>query len=119
MTITEKINLAENVLTEIKTTANIIARANHMGAATGIIKGELLEVVRTTDFGYRKNSDDSYVSNTYRDHFGWKNTYYQNAECVVSIPETLSKKAEKWEEFLVLCPEFTERRFSIFGGLIN
>lgn len=32
-----------------------------------------------TPYGYRKFSDHSYVSNSYRSHFGWKNTYYQNA----------------------------------------
>lgn len=37
--------------------------------------------------GYRKFTTGEYVSNAYRDKFGWKNTYYQ-AACmdVVLVP---------------------------------
>ena len=116
--IEKKINLAKSVLAEIQTTANIVARDNSMGRATKIIKGENLEMVSSTDFGYRKNTTDEYVSNAYINNFGWKNCYYQSAECVVSIPPELSKKVEKWEKFLVSCPEFMKRTVSIFGGML-
>ena len=95
-----KINLAKSVLAEIKTTANIMAMTENMARATKIVKGEILEVTDYTQFGYRKNTTDEYVPNSYRSNFGWKNTYYQSAECVVSIPEKLWAKKEKWEKFL-------------------
>jgi len=115
----EKINLAKSVLAEIKTTANIMAMTKNMGKATKITKGKKLEVISCIQFGYCKKSDGSYVSNAYRDHFGWKNTYYQPAECVVSVPDALWGKADKWEKFLAASPEVTEKIHSIFGGIIN
>ena len=115
---TEKINLAKSVLAEIKTKANACARSNYCGKATEIIKGNKLEATSMTDFGYRKNTTDEYVPNAYMQKFGWKNCYYQSAECVVSIPEILWKKADKWEKFLVSCPDYTKRTISIFGGML-
>lgn len=73
----------------------------NMNAATKIIKGNKLDVVDITQFGYRKNTTNEYVPNAYRANFGWKNTYYQAAECIVSIPENLCKKIEKWEKYLI------------------
>jgi len=100
MTKSEKINLAKSVLAEIQTTANITARSENMNAATKIVKGESLGVTGYTQFGYRKNTTDEYVPHAYMQKFGWKNCYYQSAECVVSIPEKLWAKKEKWEKFL-------------------
>jgi len=114
-----KINLAKAVLSEIKTEANKTARLLGFNAATEIVAGDRLAVIESTNFGYRKYSNDKYVSNAYRNHFGWKNTYYQSVECVVSIPATLVQKTQKWEAFLIACPDFTERRFSIFGDLLD
>lgn len=96
----EKIKLAKSVLSEIQTTANIMARANGMGTATKIVKGKKLAIIDWTNSGYRKNTTDEYVPNSYRSNFGWKNTYYQKAECIVSIPPVLWKNVEKWESFL-------------------
>ena len=39
--------------------------------------------------GYRKYTTGEYVPKKYLSHFGWKNTYYQKAECTVSIPSDI------------------------------
>lgn len=39
-----------------------------------------------THHGYRKYTTDEYVPNAYRRNFGWKNTYYQPAKLVITIP---------------------------------
>lgn len=65
--------------------ANSIARKSGYGSATEIIRGEKDCVVSHTDYGYRKITTDEYVPNSYRSNFGWKNTYYQHAETVVSV----------------------------------
>lgn len=36
-----------------------------------------------TASGYRKYTTGEYVPNSYRDKFGWKNTYYQSASLVI------------------------------------
>ena len=70
--------------------ANHIARLHfRTNRATEIVQGEPGSEPRALSYtqpGYRKYSDGQYVPNKYRSHFGWKNTYYQRAECVVSIP---------------------------------
>jgi len=96
----EKLTLAKSVLKEIQTTANAVAREFGQGMATDLVPGEKLEVVDYTTYGYRKYSDDSYVSNAYRDNFGWKNTYYQNSLTTVSLPPELWAKKEKWEKYI-------------------
>jgi len=65
--------------------ANIIARQSGFNRATKIISGVENKVVESKSFGYRKFTTGEYVTNKYRANFGWKNTYYQHAVCVVSI----------------------------------
>lgn len=70
-------------------TANVAARKAGYGRATEIkINPDIPEprVVHHTRFGFRKFTTGEYVSNAYRAKFGWKNTFYQNAETVVEIP---------------------------------
>lgn len=67
--------------------ANQIARANHSNRATEIIfkpdsPGRVIAQARS---GYRKNTTDEYVPRAYVINFGWKNTYYQHAVCVVEL----------------------------------
>jgi len=68
--------------------ANIEARQRGKGSATSIrFSPELLSpVIKHISFGYRKYTTGQYVPNSYRSHFGWKNTYYQNAETEISYP---------------------------------
>ncbi|MHB8387502.1 MAG: hypothetical protein ACYDAO_09315 [Thermoplasmataceae archaeon] len=66
-------------------TPNQIARTVHMLRATEIIIGDDTKVLRTQRFGYRKNTTGEYVPKKYLSNFGWKNTYYQPAECVVML----------------------------------
>lgn len=70
---------------KIKKQANRIARQNGYGKATEIILGCTDRVLDHTPYGYRKYTTGEYVARAYRDHFGWKNTYYQRAECVVEV----------------------------------
>jgi len=69
--------------------ANSIARKNRHGRATKIIFGIRSGVVDGKRSGYRKCTTGQYVPNAYRNNFGWKNTYYQYAECVVELPSRL------------------------------
>ena len=68
--------------------ANSTARKAGCGKATSIVFGPVEEpvVVSRTAFGYRKKTTGEYVAKAYLTRFGWKNTYYQHAECVVEIP---------------------------------
>lgn len=77
-------NTQEFTESEIKL-ANSIAREAGHARATEIRRTGKQEVLLSIKFGYRKNSTGEYVSNAYRNHFGWKNTYYQHAVCVVGI----------------------------------
>ena len=75
---------------EIKRLANSVARQAGYGFATRIKIDRRLrpgtgKVVSRTDFGYRKYTTGEYVPNSYRSKFGWKNTYYQNAETTIAI----------------------------------
>lgn len=65
--------------------ANKIARQNGYGKATEVIFGNKDRIVSHTKYGYRKYSTGQYVPNAYLAKFGWKNTYYQNAETVVEV----------------------------------
>ena len=65
--------------------ANIIARKHRWGRATEVIYGSDNRIVDTQSYGYRKWTTGEYVPNAYRNNFGWKNTYYQHAVCVVEI----------------------------------
>jgi hypothetical protein len=65
--------------------ANSIARKNGYGKATKILVGNHNRVVSHTPYGYRKFTTGEYVPNAYRAKFGWKNTYYQEAETIVEI----------------------------------
>lgn len=71
--------------------ANAIARKAGFETATEIIHGTENKVVSHVSPGYRKNTTGEYVSNSYRTHFGWKNTYYQNAETVVMLDRDIKK----------------------------
>lgn len=74
----------------VRKMANIVARKAGYGSATEIrctTTGPIVpRVIKHTQYGYRKNTTDEYVPNSYRNNFGWKNTYYQNAETIVAIP---------------------------------
>jgi hypothetical protein len=75
---------------EIKKLANAVARKSGYGFATEIKIDRRLrpgtgKVINRTDFGYRKYTTGEYVPNSYRSKFGWKNTYYQNAETVIAV----------------------------------
>lgn len=65
--------------------ANVIARKAGHGMATTIILGTEDKVLRHIAYGYRKNTTGEYVSNAYRQKFGWKNTYYQPAKTTVML----------------------------------
>lgn len=66
-------------------TANQIAREFGMNRATSIVVGTDSKVIDYTRYGYRKYTTGEYVPNKYRSNFGWKNTYYQCAECDVMV----------------------------------
>jgi hypothetical protein len=65
--------------------ANTIARRAGHQKATEIILGKSEGVASYTPYGYRKKTTGEYVPNAYRNNFGWKNTYYQNAETVIML----------------------------------
>lgn len=73
---------------EIQKMANSIARKRGYGFASEIIftNTDKPKVKKHTCYGYRKYTTGEYVSNSYRANFGWKNTYYQNAQTTVEIP---------------------------------
>jgi hypothetical protein len=69
---------------------NIIARNNGYGRASMIIIDKRFrkgtgKVEYHIPYGWRKNTTDEYVSNSYRRNFGWKNTYYQHAITVIRL----------------------------------
>jgi len=66
-------------------TANQIAREYGHHGATDVIVGDDSKLMRSTSFGYRKHTTGEYVPKAYLANFGWKNTYYQHAECVVMV----------------------------------
>ena len=70
---------------EIQRYANALARQHGFGTADRILYGSEDKIVHHTFYGYRKRSTGEYVSNSYRDNFGWKNTYYQPAYTVVML----------------------------------
>lgn len=65
--------------------ANSIARQHHCGKATEIEIGNENKIISFVSCGYRKYTTGEYVSNAYRANFGWKNTYYQTAQCKVMV----------------------------------
>jgi len=65
--------------------ANSVARTAGYGSATSIILGSEDRVVYHISAGYRKRTTGEYVPHAYRAHFGWKNTYYQQAVTIVEI----------------------------------
>lgn len=97
-----KEKLAKAVLKEIQTTANREARKNGNSVATKIIEGAETGVISAISYGYRKNTTDEYVPNSYMNKFGWKNCYYQHAEVIVAINPILWAKKTKWEKYLKL-----------------
>ena len=72
---------------EIQKRANSVARKHGHGKATHVIFGYCANdhISDSTPYGYRKNTTGEYVPNAYRNHFGWKNTYYQHAKCTVVL----------------------------------
>jgi hypothetical protein len=77
---------------EIQTIANSFARKNGHGRATKVTLSAAVTVPmigETTRYGYRKHTTGDYVSNKYRSNYGWKNTYYQAAECEVILPASI------------------------------
>lgn len=79
--------------------ANSVARRNGHGRATKVVIGDKTKIVDWTSYGYRKYTTGEYVPNKYLANFGWKNTYYQNAECTVMVSR---KDAEKCSDLLPL-----------------
>ena len=74
---------------EIQKFANSVARKHGHGTATSIVFDKSLQtpiVISHVQYGYRKNTTGEYVPNAYRKMFGWKNTYYQNAETTIGLP---------------------------------
>jgi len=67
--------------------ANVVARRAGYGRATTVVIGDRDTVLEHTPYGYRKLSTGEYVTSAYRSNFGWKNTYYQNAETTVMIAQ--------------------------------
>jgi hypothetical protein len=65
--------------------ANIIARRAGYSRATRIVIGDNNKIIRHVPPGYRKFTTDEYVPNSYRNNFGWKNTYYQSAITEVMV----------------------------------
>ena len=65
--------------------ANKIARSAGFKKATKIEYTGQNKMTECYSFGYRKYTTGEYVCNAYRAKFGWKNTYYQHAVCIVSI----------------------------------
>ena len=65
--------------------ANAFARRVGRGSATSITFGDEDKFLGYTRCGYRKTTTGEYVSNAYRAKFGWKNTYYQHAECDIQL----------------------------------
>jgi len=72
-------------MNSIQKQANIIARKSGYNCATKIVAGNEDKTISHINYGYRKYTTGEYVSNAYRNHFGWKNTYYQEAITVVMI----------------------------------
>ena len=75
-------------LYQVKRLANIIARKAGCGRAT-TIEFEDVESGYVKDhinYGYRKCSTGEYVPKKYLSNFGWKNTFYQEAQTVVVLP---------------------------------
>ncbi len=79
------LNLPEKEQEKLQTRANSIARKYGMGRATSVIFGDEEKVTESLAYGYRKNTTGEYVPNAYRANFGWKNTYYQSAQCTVQL----------------------------------
>jgi len=75
----------------VKKLANIIARNAGWNRATEIKSGLGTKILDTVAHGYRKFTTGEYVPSSYRSNFGWKNTYYQAAECVVQIDYRIHK----------------------------
>ncbi len=73
---------------DIQKIANTIARGNGKGRATSIRFNPAITApkIKHTSYGYRKYTTGEYVPNAYLKNFGWKNTYYQQAETEVSFP---------------------------------
>ena len=66
-------------------TANQKARQYGTTKATSIIVGDETKVISYTRSGYVKNTTGQYVPKAYLSKFGWKNTHYQEALCVVQV----------------------------------
>lgn len=77
-------------MNKLQKIANSIARKHGYGTATEIVRvsDDHPIIIKHVTYGYRKRSTGEYVSNRYRQCFGWKNTYYQNAETIVGIPSS-------------------------------
>ena len=92
----------ENTIT-VQKLAKTIARAAGYGSATEIqlVDGGQPHVAKHTRYGYRKNTTGEYVPNSYRNNFGWKNTYYQQAETVVALPLGVVAECEDGDTYIL------------------
>ena len=62
-----------------------IIKETHMSWQSLCLKKGTRDRISCTGYGYRKLTTGEYVPNAYRDHFGWKNTYYQPAMLEITI----------------------------------
>jgi hypothetical protein len=70
--------------------ANAVARENGSAKATGVTPIEDSReprVIESSSACYRKTTTHEVVPNKYRLNFGWKNTYYDPAVCLVGVPK--------------------------------
>jgi hypothetical protein len=76
-------------MVNIERIANSAARGEGYGLATTIYFSPRVQspcVINHIRRGYRKYTTGEYVPRKYLANFGWKNTYYQNAETTVAMP---------------------------------
>lgn len=72
----------------IQNAANAYAKEKHWNKATALKAADIdpPRMGACKRYGYRKHTTGEYVPHKYRIHFGWKNTYYQNAVSEVIVP---------------------------------
>ena len=66
-------------------------RADHIVVCEMENPASRSKMIDHTSYGFRKFTTDEYVPNSYRNNFGWKNTYYQNAITTIGISKEVAK----------------------------
>lgn len=67
--------------------------------------------VKVMRFGYRKYTTGEYVSNKYRAHFGWKNTYYQPAEIIFTFNKVQAQEIQQGFD-----SEIAKLKYNFYNG---